>query len=62
MIFRHRVKYNGVLYLAGQDVPIEEDVKSVEEKETVEAQAPEPQKPEEEDKPVRKRGRRAKRE
>lgn len=58
MIFRHRVKYNGVLYLAGQDVPIEEDVKPVEE-EKVEAQ--EPQKQEEEEKPVRKRGRRAKR-
>ena len=61
MIFRHRVKYNGVLYLAGQDVPIEEDVKPVENKETAEAQVQEPQKTEEEDKPVRKRGRRAKR-
>ena len=61
MIFRHRVKHNGILYLAGQDVPIEEDVQPVEVKETVEVQAPEPQKPEEEDKPVRKRGRRAKR-
>ena len=55
MVFRHRVKYNGILYEAGQDVPMEEEVKPV--AETVEEKPTVPV----EETPVKRRGRRAKR-
>lgn len=36
MIFNHRVKRNGVYYEAGQDVPVENEIKEEPARETVE--------------------------